>query len=113
MKALIADIDALEILDSRGNPTVRAYVHHEDGTAASASVPSGASTGKNEALELRDGRATRCGGNGVARAVAKIRQLIAPALRRQDASRQGMVISMRRIRALSRAALPPTRQTPR
>ena len=88
MKTSIVDIKALEILDSRGNPTVRARVELDGGTVASASVPSGASTGKKEAHELRDENAARYGGKGVACAVANIRQLIAPALRRQDASQQ-------------------------
>ncbi|ASG68332.1 hypothetical protein fh0823_13170 [Francisella halioticida] len=55
MNDKITSIQAMEILDSRGNPTVRVYVQLEDGTQATASVPSGASTGENEAVELRDG----------------------------------------------------------
>ncbi|NIA20018.1 MAG: phosphopyruvate hydratase, partial [Xanthomonadaceae bacterium] len=58
-------VRAMEILDSRGNPTVRVYVELEDGTEATASVPSGASTGENEAIELRDHDAKRYGGKGV------------------------------------------------
>ncbi|PID45306.1 MAG: phosphopyruvate hydratase, partial [Proteobacteria bacterium] len=54
MTAPISGIKALEILDSRGNPTVRVFVELEDGTIAASSVPSGASTGENEAIELRD-----------------------------------------------------------
>ena len=73
----IALVDAMEILDSRGNPTVRVYVGLDDGTLAQASVPSGASTGEHEALELRDGDKARFGGKGVARAVANV---TAPAL---------------------------------
>ena len=61
----IRSIDALEVIDSRGNPTVEARVHLEDGTVAEARVPSGASTGEREATELRDG-GTRYGGKGVA-----------------------------------------------
>jgi enolase len=55
MSYKIASVRALEILDSRGNPTLRAFVTLDDGSVASASVPSGASTGENEACELRDG----------------------------------------------------------
>ena len=58
----ILSVSAMEILDSRGNPTLRAAVLLEDGTQADASVPSGASTGENEALELRDGDKNRYGG---------------------------------------------------
>jgi len=60
--ARIASIRALEILDSRGNPTVRVLVALDDGTVASSSVPSGASTGEHEAIELRDGDNSRFGG---------------------------------------------------
>ncbi|CAH2601610.1 enolase [Rhodovastum atsumiense] len=88
MKTRIAKVDAMEILDSRGLPTVRVWVGLEDGTVAAASVPSGASTGENEALELRDGDKARFGGKGVARAVANVTDIIAPALVGQDASRQ-------------------------
>lgn len=66
----IAAISAQEILDSRGNPTVRVHVSLEDGTRVSASVPSGASTGENEAVELRDGDKARYAGKGVLQAVA-------------------------------------------
>jgi len=76
----IAAVHALEILDSRGNPTLRVMVALENGITAQASVPSGASTGENEALELRDGDATRFGGKGVLKAVRNVEQLIAPAL---------------------------------
>ncbi|MGB8881466.1 MAG: phosphopyruvate hydratase, partial [Solirubrobacteraceae bacterium] len=77
----IANITAREILDSRGRPTVEADVILSDGTRASASVPSGASTGRHEALELRDAAAARYGGRGVRTAVGNIRDVIAPALR--------------------------------
>lgn len=80
MNSKIADINALEILDSRGNPTIRVNVRLTNGVTASASVPSGASTGENEALELRDGDKTRYGGKGVLRAVANVRDRIAPNL---------------------------------
>ena len=65
MKAKIASLKAIEILDSRGNPTVRVSATLSDGTTASASVPSGASTGIHEALELRDGDRKRYRGKGV------------------------------------------------
>jgi len=68
----IVDIRAREILDSRGNPTVEADVYTEDGAIGRAAVPSGASTGSREALELRDGDKTRYGGKGVLKAVAHI-----------------------------------------
>ena len=77
----IADIRGREILDSRGNPTVEAEVILENGVMGRASVPSGASTGENEALELRDGDKHRYHGKGVTKAVANINDRIAPALR--------------------------------
>ena len=83
----IRRIDALEVLDSRGNPTVEARVHLEDGTVAEARVPSGASTGEREAAELRDG-GPRYGGKGVQRAVAHVNGEIAGALIGCDAADQ-------------------------
>ena len=80
MSGIITDINALEILDSRGNPTVRVYVELECGIVASASVPSGASTGANEALELRDGDMKRYGGKGVLKAITNVQDIIAPEL---------------------------------
>jgi enolase len=77
----ITDIAAREILDSRGRPTVEADMILSDGTRATAAVPSGASTGRHEALELRDADADRYGGLGVRKAVWNIRELIAPVLR--------------------------------
>jgi len=74
----IADVYAREILDSRGNPTVEVEVVLEDGTMGRAAVPSGASTGALEALELRDGDKERYGGKGVLKAVANVNDLIAP-----------------------------------
>ena len=65
----IIHVEAREILDSRGNPTVAAAVVLEDGAYGEAGVPSGASTGENEAVELRDGDASRYGGKGVLIAV--------------------------------------------
>ena len=76
----ISEIRGREILDSRGNPTIEAEVILENGVTGRASVPSGASTGENEALELRDG-GKRYNGNGVLKAVANINGHIAPALR--------------------------------
>lgn len=72
----IEEIKAMEVLDSRGNPTVRATVALSDGTMASATVPSGASTGKREALELRD-KDARFGGKGVQKAVTNVNERIA------------------------------------
>lgn len=76
----IEKIKAREILDSRGNPTVEVEVQLTDGTIGRAAVPSGASTGTHEALELRDGDKSRYGGKGVLRAVANVNEKIAPAL---------------------------------
>ena len=77
----ISDIRGREILDSRGNPTIEAEVILENGVRGRASVPSGASTGENEALELRDDDQHRYSGKGVSKAVANINERIAPALR--------------------------------
>lgn len=74
----IQNINALEILDSRGNPTVMVNVTLNNGITASACVPSGASTGIREAVELRDGDAKRYGGKGVLKAVANVNKIIAP-----------------------------------
>ena len=80
MNPRIINIQAMEILDSRGNPTVRARVRLENGITGVASVPSGASTGINEALELRDGDKGRFGGKGVLKAVENVNRKIAPEL---------------------------------
>ena len=77
----IEKIHAREILDSRGNPTVEVEVTLENGVMGRASVPSGASTGENEALELRDGDKNRFGGKGVTKAVDNVNNIIAPALK--------------------------------
>lgn len=77
----ISDIRGREILDSRGNPTIEAEVILENGVTGRASVPSGASTGENEALELRDSDQHRYNGKGVSKAVENINSRIAPALR--------------------------------
>ncbi len=87
----IKSVRALEILDSRGNPTLRVQVGLESGILASASVPSGASTGENEALELRDGDKKRYGGKGVLKAVSHVTERIAPALRGMDPTRQAEI----------------------
>lgn len=76
----IEKITAREILDSRGNPTVEVDVELESGARGRASVPSGASTGEHEALELRDGDSSRYGGKGTLKAVANVNEVIAPAL---------------------------------
>ena len=76
----ITDIRGREVLDSRGTPTIEADVVLENGVVGRASVPSGASTGENEALELRDGDKRRYGGKGVTKAVANINERIAPML---------------------------------
>jgi len=68
----IQDVTGREIIDSRGNPTVEAEVRLEDGTLGAAAVPSGASTGEHEAVELRDGEGDRYGGKGVRKAVAHV-----------------------------------------
>ena len=80
MSKAIKSITAREIIDSRGNPTVEVDVVLEDGTLGRAAVPSGASTGVNEALELRDGDPDRYLGKGVTKAVANVNEVIAPAL---------------------------------
>lgn len=91
MKIVIKTIHAMEILDSRGNPTVKAMITLSNGITASASCPSGASTGEKEALELRDGDKTRYGGKGVLKAVANILEKIDPLLRGRDPSQQAEI----------------------
>src|SRR5947208_13164903 len=89
----VPSIDAVaarEILDSRGNPTVEVEVALDDGTLASAAVPSGASTGAFEAVELRDGD-DRYGGKGVRGAVAAVLDEIGPALIGAEASEQRLI----------------------
>src|SRR5437867_7072727 len=81
----IYDIQAREILDSRGNPTIEADVILAGGTVGRAAVPSGASTGEHEALELRDGDKKRYLGKGVSKAVKNVTAKILPALRGVDA----------------------------
>ena len=87
----IAKITGIEILDSRGNPTVEADVVLADGSLGRAAVPSGASTGEHEAVELRDGDASRYLGKGTRKAVEHINKEIAAALHGKDASRQAHI----------------------
>ncbi len=89
--ARIASVHAREVLDSRGNPTVEAVVRLDDGASGSAIVPSGASTGAHEAVELRDGDPARYGKKGVLTAVRNVTERIAPALAGQDAGDQAAV----------------------
>ena len=86
--AVIEQVVAREILDSRGNPTVEVEVCLEDGTIATAAVPSGASTGMFEAVELRDGDKKRYGGKGVLQAVDNVNAKIGPAIIGYDATEQ-------------------------
>ena len=86
--AAIADIAAREILDSRGNPTIEVEVTLDTGTAGRAAVPSGASTGRHEAVELRDGDAARFGGRGVQQAIANVEGEIFDALSGMDPTEQ-------------------------
>lgn len=84
----ISAVVARQVLDSRGNPTVEVDVELESGETGRAAVPSGASTGENEAVELRDGDKGRYLGKGVSRAVANVMERIAPAIRGMDARNQ-------------------------
>jgi enolase len=88
MTIFIEDIQAREILDSRGNPTVEVDVYLSGGASGRAAVPSGASTGSREALEMRDGDASRYGGKGVLQAIANINDDIADELIDLDATAQ-------------------------
>ncbi len=91
MQTTIRSIRAREILDSRGNPTVEVDVVLVDGSTGRAAVPSGASTGMHEAVELRDGDAARYGGKGVRTAVGNVNGPLAAALTGLDALDQGSV----------------------
>jgi len=84
----IVSVKAREILDSRGNPTVEVDVELEGGIVGRSAVPSGASTGTREALELRDGDKARFGGKGVLKAVRNVNEVIAPAVSGMDAAAQ-------------------------
>jgi enolase len=88
MKLTVQALRALEILDSRGNPTLEVEARLSDGSTATAQVPSGASTGRHEACELRDGDPARYGGKGVRRAAAHVENEIGPALVGRDAEDQ-------------------------
>jgi len=90
MTPRIQSIGAVEVLDSRGNPTVSAEVTLSDGTVAAASVPSGASTGSHEAVELRDG-GPRYAGKGVQQAVRNVSDVLAPALSGMSAEDQSAI----------------------
>src|SRR5216683_3045730 len=81
----IEEINAREILDSRGNPTIEAEVALAGGEVGRAAVPSGASTGEHEAVELRDGDKQRYGGKGVLKAVRNVNEIIAPEIAGLDA----------------------------
>lgn len=98
MSSRIRSIRALEILDSRGTPTLRVSVHLEDGTVGVSSVPSGASTGENEAVELRDGERARYWGKGVRKVVAHVNETIGPRLAgldpREQARIDGLMIAL-------------------
>jgi len=76
----IVDVYARQVLDSRGNPTIEVEVYLDSGIMGRAIVPSGASTGVREALELRDGDKTKFGGKGVLKAVSNVNDIIAPAI---------------------------------
>lgn len=92
--ARIASLDALEILDSRGNPTLEVFVTTDKGTVAKAAVPSGASTGENEAVELRDGDKKRYFGKGVKKAAANVKGPIARLLIGKDIFEQTLIDSL-------------------
>src|ERR1044072_7850077 len=87
----IEHVQAREILDSRGNPTVEAEVVLADGAMGRAAVPSGASTGEHEAVELRDGDKKRYGGKRVRKSLKNVNEITAPALRGLDALDQAEV----------------------
>ncbi len=89
--SLIVDVKGREIIDSRGNPTVEAEVHLASGCVGRAAVPSGASTGSREALEMRDGDPKRFLGKGVLQAVKNVREIIRPTLVGQLADDQGQI----------------------
>ena len=89
MKTGIKDVKGREILDSRGNPTVEVDIILSDGSFGRAAVPSGASTGEHEAVELRDGDKSRYMGKGVLKAVANVNGEIKKAIKGKDALKQG------------------------
>ena len=89
--AVIEQVGAREILDSRGNPTVEVEVALDDGTLGRAAVPSGASTGEHEAVELRDGDKKRYLGKGTRTAAENVTKTISPALAGLDAADQTLI----------------------
>src|SRR3990172_11574345 len=91
---MIMDVHGRQVLDSRGNPTVEVEVHLESGAGGRAIVPSGASTGTREAVELRDGDPKRFLGKGVTKAVRNVNRGIGPKLVGYDATEQDMVDRM-------------------
>jgi enolase len=91
VSTIITEIQAREIIDSRGNPTIEVDVRLDGGVLGRAAVPSGASTGAHEALELRDGDTKRYGGLGVLKAVGNVNQLIAPKFVRVNAASQAAI----------------------
>lgn len=90
----IIDVHGRQVLDSRGNPTVEVEVHLESGGRGRAIVPSGASTGTREAVELRDGDPKRYLGKGVERAVRNVNRVIGPKLIGFDATEQAFIDQM-------------------
>src|SRR6187549_2031974 len=95
MSTFIENISAREIIDSRGNPTVEVDVILDGGSIGRAAVPSGASTGEHEALELRDGDPKRWVGKGVLRAIENVREKLAPiAIGRSVADQEGLDFAM-------------------
>jgi enolase 1/2/3 len=88
MSTIIEDVVAREILDSRGNPTIEVDIYLEEGIVGRFAVPSGASTGAHEALELRDGDRSRYGGKGVLKAVENVNETIADEIVKMDATDQ-------------------------
>ena len=105
--AEIVDVHAREILDSRGNPTLEVEVHLDSGAEGRAAVPSGASTGSGEALELRDDDRRRFGGKGVLQAVRNVERVIAPEIKGMDAAEQALID-----RALCQLDGTPQKETP-
>jgi len=91
VKIIISSLSAIEILDSRGNPTVRVFCRLSNGIEGVSSVPSGASTGENEAVELRDGDKKRYGGKGVLKAVENVNNIIAPKIIGMEPFRQAEI----------------------
>ena len=89
--SIITDVLAREVLDSRGNPTVEVELYTEDGGFGRALVPSGASTGEHEAVELRDGDKDRFGGKGVLKAVDHVNNEIAKAVIGLDVTEQRLI----------------------